>query len=85
MLKKHKDKNVWWMSLPLMGGEGPVHENDGTLGTVGILSINLGEYARFSRVPKGANGTLETNAECGKEKKPSSAELRHLRRLGKFP
>ena len=35
------------------------------VGTVGILARILGEFARFSRVPKSANGTLETiwNAE----------------------
>ena len=31
----------------------------GTVGTVGTLARFLGEYARFSRVPKSANGTLD--------------------------
>jgi hypothetical protein len=30
----------------------------GTLGTLGILSLFLGKYEQFSRVPKDANGTL---------------------------
>jgi hypothetical protein len=32
----------------------------GILGTLGILSLFLGKYGHFSRVPKSANGTLET-------------------------
>ena len=49
-----------------MGGEGYRTKMLGTLGTVGTLARILGECERFSRVPKGANGTLETKAEASR-------------------
>jgi len=52
-------------------------ERLGTLGTVGTLARFLEKYARFSRVPNSANGTLEaerkhnirTEARRGREKR----------------
>ena len=62
--------------LPPMGGRGYVHKNVGTLGTVGILEGFLGEFGRFSRVPKDANGTLETNVEVGMRNAEVKTEVR---------
>jgi hypothetical protein len=47
-----------WMYL---GWEGQAirAKMHGILGTVGTLARFLGKYARFSRVPKSANGTVE--------------------------
>jgi hypothetical protein len=57
----------------------------GTLGTVGILSINLGEYASFSRVPKGANGTLERNADRTKDKTVDSEQAWRVSEITGMP
>jgi hypothetical protein len=48
------------LDAPPLGGRGVVCKNDGTLGTLGILARLLGKFERFSRLPKDANGTLET-------------------------
>ena len=61
-----KVQNASWTELRrdrtaphLWEGEGYFCKIVGTLGTVGILARIVGKYARFSIVPKSANGTLE--------------------------
>jgi hypothetical protein len=58
-----RGKGEYGQNCDDVGGEDPNHKTDGTVGTVGSLAKNPEENAGFSRVPKDANGTLETNAD----------------------
>jgi hypothetical protein len=57
----------------------------GTLGTLGILARFLGEFERFSTVPKDANGTLDegrSKESCRLSVVRSTHEERNVKRPG---
>jgi hypothetical protein len=57
-------------------GQAQKSKTRGILGTLGTLELFLGEYARFSRVPKVANGTLETK-QCKSLNRRAAKEPAH--------
>jgi len=64
--ERAKDENAWQERLdaPPMGGEGYLFQKGlAQLALLAFLQESSGNMRAFSRVPKSANGTLET--ECG--------------------